>query len=109
MAQAEPLVVEEPEPRVRFRRFGDSSLDFELLCWIPEPRLRGQVLDALNTKIYKLFAEHGIEIPFPQQDLHLRDLDGLKSALGRVLEERRRAAAQNVSDSGNKPDRDKTP
>lgn len=60
-----------PEPRVRFRQFGDSSLDLELLCWVEEPELRGRMLDELNTAVYKDFANKKIEIPFPQRDVHL--------------------------------------
>ncbi|MDX1502981.1 MAG: mechanosensitive ion channel family protein [Thermoanaerobaculia bacterium] len=71
IAAAEPRMTEEPSPRVRFRAFGDSSLDFELLGWIDEAALRGQVVDALLTAIYKRFAAEGIEIPFPQRDVHL--------------------------------------
>ena len=69
-------VVNDPEPRIRFRKFGDSSLDFELLCWVTDPLLRGRVLDAINTTIYKRFNELSIEIPFPQRDLYFRDLPG---------------------------------
>ncbi len=68
------LVCESPAPRVRFRRFGDSSLDFELLCWVAEPVLRGKALDRLNCAVYKAFAADGIEIPFPQRDLHVREM-----------------------------------
>lgn len=64
-------VCREPEPRVRFRGFGDSGLEIELLCWIAEPVLRGRVLDALNTAVYKRFAQEGIEIPFPKRDVYL--------------------------------------
>lgn len=64
-------VSREPAPRVRFRAFGDSSLDFELLCWAEEPSLRGLVIHQLNRAIYHAFARHGITIPFPQRDLHL--------------------------------------
>lgn len=67
-------VCEEPEPRVRFREFGDSSLNFELLCWIDKPLARGRILDQLNTAIYKRFAEEGVVIPFPQRDLHVKEL-----------------------------------
>lgn len=63
-----------PEPRVRFRRFGDSSLDFELLCWINEPAQRGLVIHELNCTVYKEFANNGIQIPFPQRDLHIREM-----------------------------------
>jgi MscS family membrane protein len=64
-------VVEEPKPRVRFRAFGDSSLNFELLCWVKEPAVRGLTIHELNTAIYKKFNETGITIPFPQRDVHL--------------------------------------
>jgi len=67
-----------PDPRVRFRVFGASSLDFELLCWIDRPQLSGRVIDALNTAIYKEFIKHGIEIPFPQQDVWVKQLPGKK-------------------------------
>lgn len=69
-------VCEDPAPRVRFRGFGESSLDVELLAWIPEPWLRGQVVDSLNTNVYKLFAANGIEIPFPQRDVHIKAMPG---------------------------------
>ncbi len=64
-------VVGEPEPRIRFRAFGDSALNFELLCWIKQPALRGLTLHELNSSIYKAFAAAGIKIPFPQRDLHI--------------------------------------
>lgn len=63
-----------PEPRVRFRAFGDSSLDFELLCWIDHPVDRGRVVHELNCSVYKAFAAAGIQIPFPQRDLHIRSM-----------------------------------
>lgn len=65
-------VCKTPEPRVRFRSFGDSSLDHELLCWVDKPVLRGRVLHKLNTAVYKRFIKEGIEIPFPQRDIHVR-------------------------------------
>ena len=63
-----------PEPRVRFRRFGESSLDFELLCWIQQPADRGRVVHELNCEVYKKFAEAGISIPFPQRDLYIKEM-----------------------------------
>jgi small-conductance mechanosensitive channel len=74
VAAAEPGVCDDPEPRVRFRSFGNSALDFELLCWVDNPELRGRVLDALNTAIYKRFQAEHITIPFPQQDLYIKEL-----------------------------------
>jgi small-conductance mechanosensitive channel len=61
-----------PTPRVRMRGFGDSSLDFELLCWVNHPSERGLVSHELYMKIYKGFAKAGIEIPFPQRDVWMR-------------------------------------
>jgi len=61
----------EPLPRVRFRAFGDSALNFELLCWTNEPALRGKTIHELNSGIYKRFNSEGIKIPFPQRDIHM--------------------------------------
>ncbi len=72
IAHKHTQVSSNPTPRVRFRNFGDSSLDFELLCWIDEPVLRGRVKDSLLTTIYNEFNRLEIEIPFPQRDLHVR-------------------------------------
>lgn len=68
-------VMKEPPPRVDFLNFGESSLDFRLLYWIPHPVLRTRVKSALNFRINDLLREHGVEIPFPQRDLHLRSID----------------------------------
>jgi MscS family membrane protein len=72
IAELNENIIPDPEPRVRFRQFGDYSLDFELLCWAKEPALRGLTVHQLNKAIYKKFNEVGIEIPFPQQDLHIK-------------------------------------
>ncbi len=70
IAEANENILPEPEPRVRFRKFGDSSLDFELLCWAAEPSVRGLTIHELNKAIYKAFARKSIQIPFPQRDIH---------------------------------------
>lgn len=76
VAGEQPLVCAEPEPRVRFRTFGASSLDYELLCWVDEPELRGKALHHLNSAVYKAFNAERIEIPFAQQDVHIKELPG---------------------------------
>ncbi len=58
-------------PFVRFIRFGDSSLDFELLAWIPNVMRRLEIISDLHFMIRKKFREHGIVIAFPQRDVHL--------------------------------------
>jgi len=67
-------VVKVPAPRVRMRAFGTSSLDFELLVWIDHPELRGRVRHDLLMNLYKALNSNGIEIPFPQTDIHLRSM-----------------------------------
>lgn len=74
VATANESVLTDPEPRVRMRAFGASSLDFELLCWIDQPVLRGRVVDALNCTIYKSFIEEKIEIPYSKHDLYIKEM-----------------------------------
>lgn len=74
IAQANDNVTSEPSPRVRFRQFGDSSLNFELLCWAKEPALRGLLIHELNSAIYKKFNAAGIKIPFPQRDVYIHNV-----------------------------------
>ena len=69
-----PWLATDPAPRVRFRAFGDSGLDFELLAWIERPLYRGRVLDELNRRVYKAFIAAGIEIPYPKQDVYVKEL-----------------------------------
>ncbi len=71
-ARGLPEVCRTPAPRVRFRAFGSSSLDHELLCWVEKPVLRGKVTHLLNGEVYRRFLAEGIEIPFPQRDVHVR-------------------------------------
>ncbi len=74
VAAENPDVLDNPAPRVRFRQFGDSSLDFELLGWIARPVDRGRVKHELHCAVYKAFAREDIEIPYPQRDLHVRTM-----------------------------------
>lgn len=66
-------VLTDPAPAVRFLEFGDSGLRFELRAWSTTLLHRkGTLISALNFAIYERFAVHGIQIPFPQRDLHIR-------------------------------------
>jgi small-conductance mechanosensitive channel len=67
-------VCADPEPRVRFRTFGASGLELQLLCWIEEPVLRGRITDALNTEVYRRFNEENIEIPYMKQDVYVKEM-----------------------------------
>lgn len=76
VADQQEAVCKTPEPRVRFRRFGLSGLDYELLCWIDQPVLRGRTLDALNTDVLLRFRELNIEIPYNKQDIYIKEVPG---------------------------------
>nr|HDN00720.1 mechanosensitive ion channel family protein [Deltaproteobacteria bacterium] len=70
-AKANSMVSKEPEPRARLREFADSSINFELLCWVEDPRDKGLVTHQIMNTIFKSFAQEGVTIPFPQRDVHL--------------------------------------
>jgi MscS family membrane protein len=72
-----PAIVSEPSPRVRLRSFGSSSVDFEILCWVEDPRFKGLEMHNLLKAAYRAFAEKGITIPFPQQDVYIKALPPL--------------------------------
>ena len=66
-------VLEDPPPRVIFKEFGESALKFELRVW--SSRLlhrRGVLISQLNFAIFEKFREQGVQIPYPQRDLHLK-------------------------------------
>jgi len=66
-------VLRDPPPKVQFLKFGDWSLDFRLLVWTNRPRLHAQIRSDINYRIERLFREAGIEIPFPQTELRVRE------------------------------------
>lgn len=65
-------VVKQPAPRVRLRTFGDSSVNFQLLLWIRDPREKGRQTHLLLKEVYRVFNENGVSIPFPQQDVTIK-------------------------------------
>jgi small-conductance mechanosensitive channel len=67
--------------------FGDSSLDFELRVWVREIRKRLEVRSAVLAEIQRRFNDVGIEIPFPQRDLHVRSVDETARTLLRRSDE----------------------
>jgi small-conductance mechanosensitive channel len=68
-------VLKDPRPVVLFLNFGDSSLDFQLRVWIADFGDRRIIQSDLIRDIDRRFRAEGIEIPFPQRDLHLRSVD----------------------------------
>ncbi|MEM7432439.1 MAG: mechanosensitive ion channel family protein [Pseudomonadota bacterium] len=67
-------VCNDPSPRVRMRGFGESSLDFELLCWIDRPIDRGRLRHELFMAVYKALNANNIGIPFPTREVHVNSL-----------------------------------
>ncbi|MBA5778557.1 mechanosensitive ion channel family protein [Stappia sp. F7233] len=70
-----------PAPNVFFMNFGASSLDFELRCFLGNIDYALTVASDLRFEIFKRLKEEGVEIPYPQQDLHIRDVEKLKALL----------------------------
>jgi small-conductance mechanosensitive channel len=75
-------VLADPAPSVWFVGFGDSSLDFELRCWTETMLNRpGVFRSEINFLIHAALKERGIEIPFPQRDLHVRTAPALEALM----------------------------
>ncbi len=72
IAKANSYALESPSPMVVFRNFGDSTLDFELRVFVANRDHWPQLYDTINRAIDKEFRANGIEIAFPQRDLHIR-------------------------------------
>ncbi len=74
-AEASARVMQDPPPAARLMGFGDNGIDLELRVWIRDPQ-RGvaNVRSDVNLAIWKGFREAGISIPFPQQDLYVKEL-----------------------------------
>jgi len=83
-----PFTLEQEGPRkpqVWLSEFGDSSLNFELVVWLTAEATKrpGAVKAAYNWALHSALARHSLEIPFPQQDLHVRSLFGLSGEAAR--------------------------
>jgi potassium efflux system protein len=72
IARDHPLILNDPAPLVTFEEFRDSTLHFVLRCFLPTLENRLRVIHDLHTQIHRVFREQGIEIAFPQCDIHVR-------------------------------------
>jgi small-conductance mechanosensitive channel len=79
-ALAHPRVLKSPEPQILFRSFGDSALNFELDIRVGDVDNRAQIESDLHQEIDRRFRQAGIEIPFPQRDLHVRSVENTNTA-----------------------------
>jgi small-conductance mechanosensitive channel len=97
VGRAHPNALKEPAPSVFFDKFGESSLDFELVVWSSEMSHRPRRFKSdLNFAIEKKFRELGIEIPFPQRDVYIKsgkiDVASHPAARGAIGRRTRRAS-----------------
>nr|MBP8790547.1 mechanosensitive ion channel [Breznakibacter sp.] len=74
--QSHPDILKNPQPMVLFNELGESSLDFRLLFWTDDFDNWIIIKSEVTFKIYDALTAAGIEIPFPQRDLHIRTLPG---------------------------------
>ncbi|MEM9445288.1 MAG: mechanosensitive ion channel domain-containing protein [Verrucomicrobiota bacterium] len=73
VAEENPNILKDPKPKVFFDGFGDSSLNFELAIWNRTHTLRPRSFRSdVRYAIHKKLKERGIEIPYPQRDIHIR-------------------------------------
>jgi len=80
-ASRHELVLTKPEPVAFFKGFGDSSLDFELQFWVMQENNTIKIKSEVGLVAMKLLKDAGIEIPFPQRDLNVRNIDPAAAAL----------------------------
>ena len=65
-------ILDDPVPMATFDLFGDSTLNFTLRCCLPDLENRLATIHYVHSEIHRRFAQAGIEIAFPQRDLHIR-------------------------------------
>ena len=97
-AQECPEVLSTPAPNVTLTDFGASSLDFEIRAYIADVNSRLGVASDVRLRVFRALADAGIEIPFPQTDVHMRDLDPVRSMLQRIALEKAGQAARGGND-----------
>jgi small-conductance mechanosensitive channel len=73
-AQEHPRVHAAPEPSVWLHSFGDSAIQFEIQLWIDDPEAGvGNIRSDVLKRIWGLFKEHGVQLPYPQRDIHVKE------------------------------------
>ena len=85
IAESHPRILTGSTPSVVFKQFGADSMDFEIRVILTDVNYLLSVKSEMNYEIFKRFKEEGIEIPFAQRDIHLRDIDKLTDALSGKL------------------------
>jgi small-conductance mechanosensitive channel len=73
VADENSKILKEPRAEVFFANFGDSSWNLELRVWLSDLTHYYQIQSEINSAIVYKFREHGIEIPYPQRDVRVRE------------------------------------
>jgi small-conductance mechanosensitive channel len=82
-----PRVLESPAPSVWLDGYGDSSVNFVIQCWIVDPEEGvGNIRSDVLKRLWKLFQREGIEIPFPQRDINLRDNEQFQQLVAAIAQ-----------------------
>jgi small-conductance mechanosensitive channel len=79
------LILKDPEPLIFFTGYGESSLNFEIMAWVDDIAHRGSVRSDLHFMIWREFQKRGLEMPFPQRDLHIRSGVPWKEMMGKEV------------------------
>ncbi len=105
VAAESPLLMQHPPAGVNFDNFGADGLEFSVSGVISDVSKGDAARSDLRFRILKAFRAAGIEMPYAQHDIHLRDLDAVRSVLARLAEERARQAGVSFADGTRSPDK----
>ena len=102
VAEKHPIVLKDPPPHVVFGSFGASSLDFVMRCYLPNLDNRLTTIHELHMAVDREFRAAGIEIAFPQQDVHIRSLEVPVPRMPNLAEEFARRSQERTEGSSSK-------
>jgi potassium efflux system protein len=83
-----PIILQQPKPSATFDSFGPNGFEFSLSASVADFGKRAPAMSDLRHRIVRAFRDEGIEMPYAQHDVHLRDLDFVKTFVQRVQDQR---------------------